>query len=92
MSGIWGYAVNGLTCAYIIVFLVVFCFPYSQPVTAQSMNYTSAIIGGLSIAIILLWFWKRKRGYNGFTAVVVGVDEVRHEDSGKEALSHVEKS
>lgn len=38
MKGLWGDTFLGVSCVYIIVFIVIFCFPYSLPVTAQSMN------------------------------------------------------
>jgi choline transport protein len=38
IKGIWGDICLAISCAYIIVFIVIFCFPYSLPVSAQSMN------------------------------------------------------
>lgn len=55
-----GYAVNIISCLYIIVFVVIYCFPYSMPVTAVNMNYASLITGSISIFAALWWFVKGK--------------------------------
>ena len=59
MRGSTGFAVNLISCLYIIVFLVIFSFPYSLPVTAQNMNYTSLITGGLSLFVGVWWYWRQ---------------------------------
>lgn len=59
MSGALGYVVNTVSCLYIAVFIVIFCFPFTQPVTADSMNYASLLTGGLSLFIGFSWFWRR---------------------------------
>ncbi|CAG8979993.1 hypothetical protein HYALB_00005166, partial [Hymenoscyphus albidus] len=43
-----GYVVNSVSCVYIAVFVVIFCFPYSMPVTAVNMNYSSLIAGAVT--------------------------------------------
>ena len=60
MRGAVGYVVNAVTCAYIVVFVVIFCFPFSMPVDAETMNYACLITGGLSIFIAAFWFWRQK--------------------------------
>ena len=64
MKGITGFVVNGIACLYIVAFTVIFSFPFSLPVTAGTMNYTSLITGGLSLFIAAFWF-QRKRDYVG---------------------------
>lgn len=64
MRGPLGYIVNIVSCLYIIVFVVIFCFPYTLPVDAKSMNYTSAITGGFSLFVACWWF-VRKDSYMG---------------------------
>lgn len=59
-----GFAVNTVSCAYIVVSIVVFCFPYSVPTTAQAMNYTSVMTVGLSVLVGLWWLVQGKR-YTG---------------------------
>lgn len=65
MSGVLGYAVRAIACTYIIVFIVIFCFPYSMPVTADLMNYTVVIVGGFTILMAILYLFKRSSGYMG---------------------------
>ncbi len=59
------YVVGGISCAYIIVFVIIYCFPYAMPFDAASMNYTCLITGGFTIFMGLWWFWKSTRGYTG---------------------------
>lgn len=70
MGSVTGYIFNGIACAYIIVFIVIYCFPFSLPVTAVNMNYSSLITGGLTVYVSIMWLWKRGRGYTGPQAVV----------------------
>jgi hypothetical protein len=64
MRGPTGFIVNGIASLYIIVFVVIFCFPFSMPVAASSMNYASLMTGGLSLVVAAFWFWRRE-GYVG---------------------------
>ncbi|KAL8664212.1 MAG: hypothetical protein Q9168_007950 [Polycauliona sp. 1 TL-2023] len=56
MRGMTGFVANGIACGYIIVFIVIFSFPFSLPVDAAHMNYASLITGGLSLFVLVLWF------------------------------------
>ena len=64
MKGRIGFVVNGVACAYIICFTVIFCFPFSVPVSAATMNYSSLMCGGLSLFVGVFWFW-RQQDYRG---------------------------
>lgn len=64
------YTVHGIGSAYIIVFVVIYCFPYSMPVSAATMNYSCLITGGLTVLVGLWWLWIGKRGYIGPQALV----------------------
>ncbi len=80
MKGPTGFIVNAVACAYIIVFTVIFLFPFSLPVSAQTMNYCSLITGGLSLFVAAFWFW-RQRDYIGPkyippTAEMLAVDAI----------------
>ena len=58
--GSWtGWTVNIVSCGYMIVFIVIFCFPFSMPVDAPTMNYASLMMGGLSLFVAVWWFVKR---------------------------------
>ncbi|CAL3967161.1 hypothetical protein PZA11_003555 [Diplocarpon coronariae] len=66
-----GYAVNIVACAYIVVFVVIYCFPSSLPVTAVNMNYASLITG--SVTIFAAIWWRVKGGqYTGPRAALHG--------------------
>lgn len=65
-----GFMVNGIACAYIIVFVVIFCFPFALPVDAAHMNYASLITGGLSLFVLLFWF-VRQSTYVGPRQVIL---------------------
>ena len=59
MHGWLGWSVNLVSCGYISTFIVIFCCPFSMPVDAASMNYTSLMMGGLSLFVAVLWFFKK---------------------------------
>lgn len=59
-----GYAVNIISCLYIAVFVVIYCFPYSLPVNAVNMNYACLITGAISI-FAAFWWLVRGGGYVG---------------------------
>lgn len=55
MRGWVGYMVNILSCGYLIVWFVIYCFPYALPTDAKSMNYSCLIWGGLTIFAGVWW-------------------------------------
>lgn len=63
--GRYGGVVNTVSCLYIVVSVVIFCFPYSLPTSAQSMNYTSVITCGLAALVGLWWVVRGRRHYVG---------------------------
>ena len=65
MKGFLGYAIHGISCSYIAVFIVIFCFPYALPVEASNMNYSCVILGGLTIVVSFVWIFKGRKGYQG---------------------------
>lgn len=65
MNGLLGYTIHGISCAYIAVFIVIFCFPYALPVQASNMNYSCLIIGGLTVLVSVNWVFKGRKGYKG---------------------------
>ena len=54
-----GHVVNAVACLFIIVFVVIFCFPFSMPVLAKTMNYASLMTGGLSLFVAGFWVWRQ---------------------------------
>lgn len=79
MGHLTGYIVNGISCIYIIVFVVIYCFPYSMPVTAQNMNYACLITGTITLVAAGWWVVRGRNGYVGPKAMV-------HEDEGLEGV------
>ncbi|KAL8970102.1 MAG: hypothetical protein Q9197_003993 [Variospora fuerteventurae] len=73
MKGAVGYVVNAISCLYIVVFIVIFCFPFALPVGAPTMNYASLITGGLTLFVAALYVWRRKD--------YAGPQQVRLEDN-----------
>lgn len=65
MKGWLGFAMNGIACTYMIVFFVIFCFPYYLPTSAKTMNYSPLIFGGLTILVTAWYFLGGKKGYTG---------------------------
>lgn len=55
MKGWVGYAVNIVACAYLMVWFVIYCFPYALPVDAASMNYSCLIWGAFTVFAGLWW-------------------------------------
>ena len=73
MSGATGFVVNTISCLYITAFIVMFCFPFALPVTAQNMNYACLVTVGLSV-FVLLWWYVRQRDYVDLQAVPLHSD------------------
>ena len=64
MGGVVGPIINSVACLYMVVFIVIFCFPFARPVLASNMNYASLITGGLTLFVGAFWLW-RKSDYQG---------------------------
>lgn len=73
MNNMVGYTVNILSSIYIMVFVVIFCFPTSAPVTPQTMNYSSLITGAVTFFAGIYWLI-RGGSYVGPKTVVHGDD------------------
>lgn len=70
------YVVGGIACSYIIVFNVLYMFPYVYPVTVAYMNFACVMSGGLTILLTILYLWKRKNGYVGPEVTLDGHDDI----------------
>jgi len=60
MPGWIGFAVNIVSVLYLAIFGTIFCFPAQLPVDASNMNYTSVIVGGITLLVTIWWFFKNK--------------------------------
>ncbi|KAK0247279.1 hypothetical protein LTS09_017585 [Friedmanniomyces endolithicus] len=54
MPPLVAYTLGGLACSYILVFNIIYMFPYVYPVDVATMNYACVMTGGCTI---LLTFW-----------------------------------
>jgi choline transport protein len=64
MKGALGFAMNAIACAYMMVWFVIYCFPYFLPTSAATMNYAVLIWGGLTVFVVIWWF-VGARNYKG---------------------------
>jgi choline transport protein len=78
MRGVVGYVVNAISVAYLASFCLVFCFPFSLPVTLGNMNYTVVIVVGLT-AVVSGWWFARRDVYVGPGDLEGGVVKQRAE-------------
>lgn len=73
--GKFGFVVNGISCVFMIVWFVIYCFPFTSNPTAQSMNYASVLWGGFTILVGAWWFIGAKH-YHGPPMVTIGEREL----------------
>lgn len=64
-KGPLGFILNAIACGYMIVWFVIYCFPFFLPVDASTMNYASLLWGGFTILLLLWWFIGARKGYVG---------------------------
>lgn len=69
MEGWLGFVMSGIACTYMIVFFVIFCFPYYLPTSGKTMNYSSLIFGGLTIFVTAWYLLGGRKGYTGPLAI-----------------------
>ena len=82
LKGALGFIFNGIACAYMMVWFVIYCFPFALPTSAASMNYASLIWGGLTVFISVWWFFGARKSYVGPPMI---------QDGGKIALADTVK-
>jgi len=96
MGPIISRIVMSIASAYIIVFNVIYMFPFSMPVNGATFNYSSVLAGGLTILLTGWYFWKISHGYVGPIVVqeasddvlvgAVGLTKVEQEDVRRQVL------
>ncbi|KAJ9654884.1 hypothetical protein H2198_006157 [Neophaeococcomyces mojaviensis] len=60
-----GHVLNFIACGYMMVWFVIYCFPFALPVNAATMNYACLIWGGFTIFVVVWWFVGARKGYKG---------------------------
>ncbi|KAK8043588.1 choline transporter [Apiospora rasikravindrae] len=63
--GWFGWVVNGLAVLFIVLFDVLFCFPFAIPTTTETMNYNSVILAGVVALSAIWWVVHATRHYPG---------------------------
>lgn len=58
-----GLLANVVMLSWSVVALVFYCFPYYLPAVAESMNYASAVLAGIAVLAVTLWFTYAKKNY-----------------------------
>lgn len=76
--GRFGFVINAMTVAWILLATVIFCMPTSIPVTAPGMNYASVVFAFFAMVSVIWYFI---RGRKQFTGPPVPSD-VEPEDDG----------
>lgn len=78
--GKYGFVINIVSCLYMIVFFVIYCFPYSMPVAADMMNYSSVMFVGLAVIVALWWVVGARKIYKGPELEIYGVSIAESDD------------
>lgn len=58
MSPTLGYMVNIVSCLYMAISIIIYCFPSTKTFTLLTMNYTSVIVGLVTLSATILWIIK----------------------------------
>ncbi|GAA5813672.1 hypothetical protein MFLAVUS_007158 [Mucor flavus] len=63
--GRFGLALNFISVVWIIFFSIILCIPSVSPVTPDTMNWASVMIGGVMIFSLFFWFISGRKNYGG---------------------------
>ena len=70
------YPVMAIACAYVLVFNIIYMFPYTYPVTLETMNYVCVMTGGITVLLTAWYLWKRTHGYTGPRVALEANDDI----------------
>jgi choline transport protein len=85
------YTVASVACGYMIVWIPIYCFPFAVPFDTTTMNYASALVGGITILLGGWYAWIRNRGYVGPRRLVETLENGETTIAGTEGASVLEK-
>ncbi|RYP70806.1 hypothetical protein DL771_005181 [Monosporascus sp. 5C6A] len=71
VRGVPGTVISAVSCGFMMVWVVFYCFPYAKPVTAAGMNYSSLIVGGLTV-LVGAWWFRVRESYRGPPVLLIG--------------------
>lgn len=77
--GRWGEAIYWLATLWSVFITVVLCFPMYLPITLETMNWTSAVFGGVVVVAALYWLIV----FRGKPPVLLAEETVQQELHGK---------
>ncbi|KAH7215528.1 amino acid/polyamine transporter I [Fusarium oxysporum] len=83
LGRIGGTFCNAFSTLYAILYVVLFCFPLSLPVEADSMNYLAAVLVAAFVFICILWFGWKRHTFHGPTLDSEGIIIEEDRASGK---------
>lgn len=63
--GKWGLPLNVISVAWACFFGVILCVPSVSPVTAETMNWASVMLGGVMLFSIFFWFISGRHTFKG---------------------------
>lgn len=63
--GAFGWIINAITVAWIVLAVVLFCMPYTLPVTPASMNYASVVFAGFATISVVWYFVYARKHFTG---------------------------
>ncbi|KAJ5902096.1 hypothetical protein N7495_002624 [Penicillium taxi] len=63
--GRFGFIINGITVVWVVFSIAIFCMPVTLPVTAQSMNYASAVFCGFGFISLAWYFIYARKHFTG---------------------------
>lgn len=63
--GSFGYTINVISICWILLAVVLFCMPYTLPVTPSSMNYASVVFAAFALISIIWYFVYARKHFTG---------------------------
>lgn len=76
--GPFGLLANIVTLIWTLFTLIMYSFPYAQPVTAGNMNYVSAVYAVVAFIVTVDWFTRARKSFRGVGERKSDVQDVVH--------------
>lgn len=79
--------INILAVLFIVLFNILFCFPFVYPTTTESMNYNSVILVGVVGLTAVWWLVHARRNYPGPKVMGLYIHDGDPSNGGKVEVS-----
>ncbi|ORZ26038.1 amino acid/polyamine transporter I, partial [Absidia repens] len=79
--GRWSVPVNLIALVWIVFFIIILSFPSSFPPTAEDMNYSSLMLGAVTIFALVYWLYGGRSSFKGPIANVDDDDDTSKNES-----------